>query len=83
MKHSSRYFPYLVGAAVVAAALIAVGAPLAFLLPFAVVLACPLMMFVMMRGMAGMHGGSGEDHAGHGSRDDPTLRADAPFTPRR
>jgi hypothetical protein len=37
----SKYFPYLIGAAALAAVLIAVGAPLASLLPFAIVLACP------------------------------------------
>ena len=74
MTHSSRYFPYVVGAAVVAAVLIAVGAPLASLVPFAFVLVCPLMMFFMMKGMAGMHGGSGEDHTGHGCDHDPTRR---------
>ncbi len=61
MTHSNRYFPYMLGAAVVAALLIAFGAPLASLLPFALVLACPLMMIFMMKGMSGMHGG-GEDH---------------------
>ena len=75
MTHGSRYFPYLVGAAVVAAVLIAVGAPWASLLPFALVLACPLMMILMMRGMSGMHH-SGDDHTGHGCEHDPTRKAE-------
>jgi hypothetical protein len=69
--------PLLIGAAAVAAVLIASGAPLASLLPFAVFLACPLMMFVMMRGMGGMHGG-GADHTGHGCEHDPTRKAEPP-----
>jgi hypothetical protein len=48
--------PYLIGAAVVAAALVALGAPLASVAPFAIVLLCPLMMVVMMRSMGGMGG---------------------------
>lgn len=74
MTHSSRYFPYLVGAAVVAAVLIGVGAPWASLLPFALLLACPLMMILMMRGMSGMHH-SADDHTGHGCEHDPTRKA--------
>ncbi|HZQ87633.1 MAG TPA: DUF2933 domain-containing protein [Acidimicrobiales bacterium] len=75
MTHSSRYFPYLLGAAVVAAILIALGAPLAWLLPFAIVLACPLMMLFMIRGMSGMHG-HGDDHTGHGCEHDPSRRTE-------
>jgi hypothetical protein len=73
-------FPYLVGAAALAAVAIALGVPLASLLPFAIVLVCPLMMLVMMRGMGSMH--SGEDHTGHGCEHDPTRKADAPTTDR-
>ena len=74
--HQNRMFPYLIGAALVAAVLIAVGAPLASLLPFALVLACPLMMVFMMRGMSGNHGH--EDHTGHGCEHDPTRKAEPP-----
>ncbi len=74
MTHSNRMLPYLLGAATIAALLIAFGAPLASLLPFAILLACPLMMIVMMAGMRSMHGGS-HDHAGHGCEHDPTRRA--------
>jgi len=79
MTHSNRMVPWLVAAAAVAALLIAFGAPLASLLPFAIVLACPLMMVFMMRGMAGMHG-SREDHTGHGCEHDPTRKAEPPTT---
>ena len=78
----SKYFPYLIGAAAVTAVLIAFGAPLASLLPFAIVLACPLMMIFMMKGMAGMHG-SGEDHTGHGCEHDPTRTAEPPVSHQR
>ena len=81
MTHSNRMVPWLVGAAALAALLIAVGAPLASLLPFAIVLACPLMMVFMMKGTAGMHGG--EDHTGHGCEHDPTRRTEPPTTPPR
>lgn len=69
MQHS-KWFPYLVLAAAAAAILIAAGVPLAAFLPFVFLLACPLMMVFMMRGMGGMH--SGEDHTGHGCEHDPT-----------
>ena len=76
MMHSQRMFPYLIGAAGLSAVLIAFGAPLATVLPFAIFLACPLMMFLMMRGMAGTKGR--EDHTGHGCEHDSTRTADSP-----
>ena len=54
--HSNRILPCLAAAAVVAVALIALGAPVASLLPLAALLACPLMMVFMMRGMSRSHG---------------------------
>ena len=72
----NRMFPYLAGAALIAAVLIAIGAPLASLLPFALLLACPLMMVFMMRGMSGSHGR--EDHTGHGCDHAPTAKAERP-----
>ena len=84
MTHTNRMTPWLIGAAAIAAILIAFGAPLASLLPFAIVLACPLMMIVMMRGMGGMHGnGNNEDHTGHGCEHDPTRRAEPPSSTHR
>lgn len=70
---TNRMLPYLAAAAVLAAVLIAVGAPLASLLPFALLLLCPLMMVVMMRGMSGSHG---KDHTGHATEDGPPPRTD-------
>ena len=67
---ANRMVPYLFGAAALAAVLIALGVPFGSVLPFVVVLACPLMMIFMMRGMAGSHGK--EDHTGHGCEHDPT-----------
>ncbi|MBK5331139.1 MAG: DUF2933 domain-containing protein [Ilumatobacteraceae bacterium] len=80
MMHSNRMFPYMIGAAALAAVVIAFGAPLATVLPFAIFLACPLMMFMMMRGMAGTHGQ--DDHTGHGCEHDPTRTTDSPTSPR-
>ena len=81
MKHSNKMFPYMIGAAAVAAVLIALGGPLASLAPFAIVLLCPLMMVVMMRGMGAMHGR--EDRTGHGSEHDPTRETESPTSRRR
>ena len=75
MQHN-RMFAYLAVAAVAAAVLISVGAPLASLLAFALLLACPLMMVFMMRGMSGSH--SSEDHTGHGCEHDPTRKGEPP-----
>lgn len=76
MQHSRTTTSLVVVAALVAAVLIAVGAPLASLLPFALLLACPLMMVFMMRGMSGSHGS--EDHTGHGCEHDATQKAEPP-----
>lgn len=65
MNRSS--FPmWAVGAVAVAVALAVAGAPLSALLPFAVLLACPLMMVFMMRGA---HGGGACGHAEHEADD--------------
>ena len=75
MAHCRRMMPYLIAGALVAAVLVGLGVPLGTLLPFAIVLVCPLMMLFMMRGMSGMHRG-GEDHTGHGCEHDPTRRVE-------
>jgi Protein of unknown function (DUF2933) len=77
MTHSSRMTPYLIIAASLAAVLAMLGYPLGALLPFAIVLVCPLMMLVMMRGMSGTQRGD-EDHTGHGCEHDPTRRVEPP-----
>jgi len=82
MQHK-RLPTYLVVAVAAAAVLALAGVPLAALLPFAVLLLCPLMMFFMMGAMAGM--GRGEDHTGHGCEHDPTrlTTSDRPEQPQR
>ncbi len=69
MKQSNRMITYLIGAAVVVAVLVAVGASRLLALPL-ILVACPLMMFMMMRGMN--HNNTTEDHTGHGCEHDPT-----------
>ena len=71
----------IVAAAVAAVVVIIAGVPLAALLPFALLLACTLMMIFMMRGMSGMAGR--EDHTGHGCEHDQTRHADRPGEPQR
>lgn len=71
---TSQIPSYVTAGAVIAMVLAALGVPLTALIPFAVLLACPLMMILMMRGMGGMHG-QGEDHSGHGCEHDPTRSA--------
>ena len=70
MSNSRRMSPHLIGAAVAALVTIAVGAPRISLLPLMLVIVCPLMMFMMMRGMTDK--GTPEDHTGHGCEHDPT-----------
>ena len=81
MTHN-RMPTYLLAAAAIAAVLVIAGVPLAGLLPFALVLVCPLMMIFMMRGMGGKQGGS-DDHTGHGCEHDPTNKADEHDTRQR
>lgn len=82
MMRCNRMLPYLLGAAAVGAVLVALGVQLGSFLPFLALLACPLMMVFMMRGMGGSHG-SGEDHTGHGCEHDPTRKVEPPSSTRR
>lgn len=81
MNHQRYLGPAMLGVVAVAV-LSALGVPLASFLPFLILLACPLMMVFMMRGMdhggghAGCHGGHGSHEADH--RDGQP--ADAPAT---
>lgn len=59
---------YAIALAVLVVGLAFAGVPLGTLVVLPLILACPLMMFFMMRGMD--HGGAGHDH------DDPSGRAD-------
>ena len=69
MCHGGRKSNYLMlGAGAVAIALVwAFDVSPAIVLLLAI---CPLMMFLMMRSMAGSH--NAEDHRGHGCEHDPT-----------
>ncbi|MGE5830085.1 MAG: DUF2933 domain-containing protein [Micromonosporaceae bacterium] len=72
-----RYLFIAAGALVVG--LLAAGTPVQSVLPFVLLLACPLMMVVMMRSMGGHAGHDGDqgDHQGHDGpardRDDATT----------
>jgi hypothetical protein len=67
-KHN--YGKCAIAVAIVVVGALALGAPPATLVWLALVVACPLMMFFMMRGMhdQGMHGGHG-----HADRDEDPL----------
>ena len=59
MMKRQRWGLYAVALAILIVGLVAVGVPASTLLIVSLVLVCPLMMFVMMRGM------HGEGHSGH------------------
>jgi hypothetical protein len=70
--HGTHMRYLLVAAGALVVGLLVAGTPLQSLLPFVLLLACPLMMIVMMRGMGGRagHGGvHGHDSAAR-ERDD-------------
>jgi choline-glycine betaine transporter len=66
---SSNYGLFAVAAAVVFVGVLLAGVPLETLALLLILLACPLMMIFMMKGM---HGG-GNDHTGH-DHDHPSTR---------
>lgn len=67
MHQHMKYLLVAAGALVVG--LLAAGTSLQAVLPYLLLLACPLMMVFMMRGMGGhgSHGGNGGDSASHNS----------------
>ena len=78
MMHSKAILPLLIVGSAVAAVLLAFGTPIASLLPFVIVLGCPLMMLVMMRRMGGTGGtGGSEVHTGPGRQRDPAHMVDS------
>lgn len=79
MDHN-RMLPYVAGGAVIAAVLVALGVPFAAVAPFALLAICPVMMFLMMRGMGGT-GSRAEDHTGRGSEHDPAQGVDRSTRP--
>lgn len=70
-----NYGLYAVAAAILVVGILWIGVPWATLGVFALVLACPLMMLFMMRGMQGTHG---NDH----QSDSPEARDDRSPHPR-
>ncbi|MGW3935221.1 DUF2933 domain-containing protein [Streptomyces sp. NBC_00024] len=60
MKNNRNYGLYAIAVAIAFVGALVLGMPLGSLVLLAVVVACPLMMFFMMRGMHGGHGG-GDD----------------------
>jgi hypothetical protein len=68
-----NYGLYAVAVAIAVVGALALGVPVATLFFLAIVLACPLMMFFMMRGMHGqdMHGGHDQHRD---DRDEDPLR---------
>jgi hypothetical protein len=81
MQHD-RMPTYLLAAAAIACALVIAGLPLAAFLPYALLLTCPLMMILMMRGIGASHRSS-QDHTGHGCEHDPTRKAQPPTSHQR
>jgi hypothetical protein len=79
--HGNHMKHMLIGGAGLLVLLLVVGVPLSTALPYAVFLACPLMMLMMMRSMGGGagQGGGGHDH-GHGVTPErvPGERVEAP-----
>ena len=70
MQNNRNYGMYAIAAAIVVVGALALGASLGSLAWLALVAACPLMMFFMMKSMHGqdMHGGHSRD-----DRDDDPL----------
>jgi Protein of unknown function (DUF2933) len=72
-----RYRQYAIVAAIALGGALWLGVPIGTIAAFALVLACPIMMLIMM---SGMRGGDHDDRAHHeygtvhrpGSRDDPS-----------
>ncbi|MCX4584084.1 DUF2933 domain-containing protein [Streptomyces sp. NBC_01481] len=72
MKNNRNYGLYAIAAAIVVVGALALGASLGSLAWLALVAACPLMMFFMMRGMHGGHG-DGDQHT---DQSDPLRKHD-------
>lgn len=74
MNHQQMIKPMLIGVGIFVVLGIA-GLPVLNYLPLLIILACPLMMIFMMRGMGHDHGGPQHDHdhtpAGSDRREEP------------
>jgi len=71
MKNNRNTGLYAITLAIAVVGGLALGVPLGTLAFLAILLACPLMMFFMMRGM---HGGDDMQGRGHGHDDSPEDR---------
>lgn len=71
--HGTHMRYLLVAAGALVVGLFGAGTPVQALLPFLLVLACPLMMVFMMRGMGGHGHVGGHDHDAARKRDDITA----------
>ncbi|GAB1339825.1 hypothetical protein ACE1SV_64150 [Streptomyces sp. E-15] len=78
-----NYGLYALAAAIVIAAILIVGAPLQNLIWLAILVACPLMMFFMMRGMHGQDTHSGHEQHRDDRDDDPLRKHDHHTGPSR
>ncbi|WP_405652802.1 DUF2933 domain-containing protein [Streptomyces sp. NBC_00019] len=61
MRNNRNYGLYAIALAIAFVGALVLGMPVGSLALLAIVVACPLMMFFMMRGMHGGHGG-GDQH---------------------
>ena len=61
MRNNRNYGLYAIAVAIAFVGALVLGMPLGSLALLGIVVACPLMMFFMMRGMHGGHGG-GDQH---------------------
>ncbi|MFJ8114038.1 DUF2933 domain-containing protein [Streptomyces sp. NPDC096132] len=77
------YGLYTLAAAIVIATVLIVGAPLQNLIWLAVLVACPLMMFFMMRAMHGQDMHDGPDQHRHERDEGPLHKQDHPTGPSR
>lgn len=76
--HGTHTKYLLVAAGALVVGLLVAGTPVQALLPYVLLLACPLMMIVMMRGMGGHRGHDG----GHQHNAAPRDGADTPVGPK-
>ncbi|WP_030843852.1 DUF2933 domain-containing protein [Streptomyces sp. NRRL F-4474] len=74
MNNTRNYGLYAVALAIAFVGALALGVPVGTLALLAVVAACPLMMFFMMRGMHGMDGMNGRPDDDHPADERDPLR---------
>jgi len=75
MTNNKNYGLYAIAIAIAVVGALALGVPVGTIALLGIVAVCPLMMFFMMRGMGGMHGGGGKDDS-HTDDSDPLHKDD-------